>query len=167
VSGILSGQFGPGERMPSSRALARHLGISRITVTIAYTDLVADDYLEARGRSGYFVSDAAPRRPILRFAGRGKRRRLVAPAGPSHPGAEPITRPPDWRSYPYPFIYGQTDPKLFDHQNWRLCALQALGQKDFDVLTSDQYENDDPLLVEYIRATSCHGGAFPPATRKS
>jgi hypothetical protein len=65
VSGILSGQFGPGERMPSSRALARHLGISRITVTIAYTDLVADDYLEARGRSGYFVSGAALASPNL------------------------------------------------------------------------------------------------------
>ena len=55
VEGILSGRYRPGERMPSSRALAKHLDISRITVTIAYTDLVADDYLVARGRSGYFV----------------------------------------------------------------------------------------------------------------
>ncbi|MEM8878932.1 MAG: GntR family transcriptional regulator, partial [Pseudomonadota bacterium] len=31
VEGILSGRFRPGERMPSSRALARHLGVSRIT----------------------------------------------------------------------------------------------------------------------------------------
>jgi GntR family transcriptional regulator/MocR family aminotransferase len=153
VSGILSGQFGPGERMPSSRALARHLGISRITVTIAYTDLVADDYLEARGRSGYFVSGAALASPNLAPSSPGEESavdwsRLL---GHRTPGPSPITRPPDWRSYPYPFIYGQTDPKLFDHQNWRLCALQALGQKDFDVLASDQYENDDPLLVEYIR----------------
>ena len=37
VSGILSGQFAPGERLPSSRALARHLGISRITVTPQYS----------------------------------------------------------------------------------------------------------------------------------
>ncbi|MEL6338166.1 MAG: winged helix-turn-helix domain-containing protein, partial [Pseudomonadota bacterium] len=52
AEGILSGRFRPGERMPSSRGLAQHLGISRITVTIAYTELVANDYLTARGRSG-------------------------------------------------------------------------------------------------------------------
>ncbi|MEO1460628.1 MAG: winged helix-turn-helix domain-containing protein, partial [Pseudomonadota bacterium] len=63
VDGVLSGRFRPGERLPSSRALARHLGISRITVTLAYADLVSTDYLTARGRSGYFISEAAPRPP--------------------------------------------------------------------------------------------------------
>ena len=60
TEGILSGRLPTGARMPSSRGLAAHLGISRITVTLAYTDLVADDFLTARGRSGYFVSDSAP-----------------------------------------------------------------------------------------------------------
>jgi GntR family transcriptional regulator/MocR family aminotransferase len=63
AQGILSGRFRPGERLPSSRALARHLGVSRITVTLAYTELVADDYLTAKGRSGYFVSSDAPEPP--------------------------------------------------------------------------------------------------------
>ena len=52
AQGILSGRFRPGERLPSSRALAAHLNVSRITVTLAYTELVADDYLSAKGRSG-------------------------------------------------------------------------------------------------------------------
>ena len=60
AEGILSGRFRPGEKLPSSRGLARHLGISRITVTLAYTELQADDYVVSRGRSGYFVSDTAP-----------------------------------------------------------------------------------------------------------
>ncbi|MEM9710097.1 MAG: PLP-dependent aminotransferase family protein [Pseudomonadota bacterium] len=152
VEGILSGRFRPGERMPSSRTLARHLGISRITVTIAYTDLVADDYLVARGRSGYFVSETAPT---------GHRFDLpkTAPStaidwgrflGPGPDAPARIVRPADWRSYPYPFIYGQADRTLFDHQNWRLCALQALGQRDFEALTADYYERDDPKLVEYV-----------------
>ncbi|MGB3408944.1 MAG: PLP-dependent aminotransferase family protein, partial [Jannaschia sp.] len=46
--------------------------------------------------------------------------------------------------------YGQTDARLFDHQNWRKCALQALGARDFDILTSDSYGRDDPELVEQI-----------------
>ncbi len=153
VEGILSGQFRPGERMPSSRVLARHLGISRITVTIAYTDLVADDYLVARGRSGYFVSNSAPAAPQFdprpsETANNVDWSRHLARRGPEPMG---IDRPSDWQTYAYPFVYGQTDRTLFDHQSWRLCALQALGQKDFDALTSDHYERDDPKLVEYIR----------------
>ena len=153
VEAILSGRFGPGERMPSSRALARHLGVSRITVTLAYTDLVADDYLTARGRSGYFVSQSAPVAPRLPApelrlsAGVDWSRFLSQRSDPT--GS--LTRPEDWQNYPYPFIYGQADPSLFDSQNWRLCALQALGRKDFDALTSDQYDRDDPILVDFIR----------------
>jgi GntR family transcriptional regulator/MocR family aminotransferase len=152
VEGILSGRFRPGERMPSSRALARHLGVSRITVTLAYTDLVADDYLVARGRSGFFVSQDAPSArafdpPETMTESRVDWGRVLTQR--TLPG-ERIERPIDWRNYPYPFVYGQTDPTLFDHQNWRLCALQALGKRDFETLTSDQYERDDPKLVEYI-----------------
>ncbi len=152
VEGILSGRFRPGERMPSSRALARHLSISRITVTIAYTDLVADDYLVARGRSGYFVSETAPATPRFELS---EPRDDSAIEWSRHLGHRPaktpvIDRPADWQSYPYPFVYGQTDRTLFDHQNWRLCALQALGARDFESLTSDLYERDDPKLVEYL-----------------
>ncbi|MEL6702085.1 MAG: PLP-dependent aminotransferase family protein, partial [Pseudomonadota bacterium] len=46
--------------------------------------------------------------------------------------------------------YGQADPTLFDSANWRLCALQALGQRDFDALTTDYHDQDDPQLVEFI-----------------
>jgi GntR family transcriptional regulator/MocR family aminotransferase len=61
AEGIVSGRFRAGERLPSSRKLAQHLGVSRITVTLAYAELVADDYLVSKGRSGYFVSETAPR----------------------------------------------------------------------------------------------------------
>ena len=61
TEGVLAGRLLPGERMPSSRKLAEQLGVSRITVTLAYTELVSNEYLSARGRSGYFVSENAPR----------------------------------------------------------------------------------------------------------
>ena len=60
AEGILSGRFHVGEKLPSSRKLAAHLGVSRITVTLAYTELLANDYLVAKGRSGYYVSENAP-----------------------------------------------------------------------------------------------------------
>lgn len=149
---IVSGRFRPGERMPSTRHLARYLGVSRITVTLAYTELVAGDYLTSRGRSGYFVSETAPRMPQFDAAPPDADDGVdwAMAIGNRVDGAPALLRPPDWRSYRYPFIYGQCDPRLFDHQNWRLCALQVLGLKDFEAMTSDYYENDDPVLIEYI-----------------
>ncbi len=61
-----------------------------------------------------------------------------------------LAKPEAWEKYPYPFIYGQADASLFDHQNWRHCALRALGKRDFVALTSDYYERDDPVLIEHI-----------------
>ena len=154
AEGILSGRFRTGDRMPSSRGLAEHLGLSRITVTLAYAELVAQDYLTSRGRSGYFVSDsgAAPAR-IRRPRRRRRSRPWTTARWPAHrfSRAVSVSKPADWRSYPYPFIYGQADATLFDHQNWRLCAIRALGRRDFEALTDDWQERDDPLLIEYIR----------------
>ena len=151
TGGVLSGRFRSGERMPSSRGLARHLGISRITVTLAYTELVANDYLSARGRSGYFVSESAPHPPEFPAPVRSVSSVDWSRAlGPRRPDARLLGRPADWRRYLYPFIYGQTDVRLFDHQNWRKCALQALGARDFAALTEDSYGRDDPQLVDQI-----------------
>jgi len=152
TEGILSGRFRSGQKLPSSRRLAKRLGISRITVTLAYTELLSGDYLTARGRSGYYVSETAPRPPELTLP-RAPRTDTVdwgRAIGQRYSGGQTMTKPQDWRSYQYPFIYGQTDATLFDHQNWRQCALQALGQRDFEALTTDYYERDDQQLVEYI-----------------
>ncbi|KIT16031.1 PLP-dependent aminotransferase family protein [Jannaschia aquimarina] len=150
--GVLAGRMRPGDRMPSSRALARHLGLSRITVTLAYADLVANDYLVSRGRSGTFVSPNAPTPAPVPRAARPARGGVdwSRALGQRFPDPAPLARPADWRRYPYPFIYGQTDQRLFDHGNWRRCALQALGSRDFGPLSEDAYARDDPYLVEQI-----------------
>ena len=139
---VVSGRFRAGERMPSSRGLALHLGISRITVTLAYTDLVASDYLTARGRSGYFVSDTAPMQPEFDVPAKdaGPQFDYDALIGARFSRDTGLSRPEDWANFRYPFIYGQADASLFDHQNWRQCALRALGKRDFSALTSDYYE---------------------------
>ncbi|MDQ2090506.1 MocR-like pyridoxine biosynthesis transcription factor PdxR [Marimonas arenosa] len=151
AEGILSGRFQRGEKLPSSRKLAAHLGVARITVTLAYTELLANDYLTSRGRSGYYVSDTAPEPPA--FPPQPPRQDAVdwsRALGQRFSGGATPVKPQDWSSYRYPFVYGQTDPTLFDHASWRHCALQALGQKDFVPLTSDYYDQDDPQLVTFI-----------------
>ncbi len=152
AQGILSGRIRHGEKLPSTRKLAQHLGVSRITVTLAYTELVANDYLAARGRSGYFVSENAPTPPPA-FAGPAPSADRVDWAralGQRFAQTSEVTKPLDWNHYKYPFVYGQADPGLFDHANWRLCALRALGGADFHALTSDYYDQDDPELIAFI-----------------
>lgn len=151
AQGILSGRFSKGEKLPSSRKLALHLGVSRITVTLALTELQANDYLESRNRSGYYVSENAPEPPdFLAPAPRGDTIDWTRALGRRFTGGDTPEKPQDWARYPYPFIYGQTDPALFDHANWRHCALQALGARDFQALTADYYDQDDPRLIEFI-----------------
>ncbi|WP_214412182.1 MocR-like pyridoxine biosynthesis transcription factor PdxR [Sphaerisporangium fuscum] len=63
--GVRAGALKPGERLPSSRALARLLGVSRTVVTEAFQQLYAEGWLEGRHGSGTYVADLAhltPRR---------------------------------------------------------------------------------------------------------
>ena len=57
---ILSGALSGGSRLPSGRALAEHLGLSRVTVETAYAQLLAEGYLTSRPRAGYFVEQLTP-----------------------------------------------------------------------------------------------------------
>lgn len=151
AQGILSGRFHRGEKLPSSRKLAAHLGVSRITVTLAFTEMQANDYLTSKGRSGYYVSENAPVPPTYKpLEDRQDRVDWTQVLAQDYTKGDTPSKPEDWHSYKYPFIYGQADRTLFDHANWRLCAMRALGQKDFPTLSSDFYDRDDPLLVEFI-----------------
>ena len=157
---ILSGRLQAGEKLPSSRKLAQHLSVSRITVTLAYAELVANDYLTARGRSGYFVSDTAPRPPaIAPEAHQGDAVDWQTAIAQRFTGAPLLQRPENWSKFRYPFIYGQVDPTLFDHSSWRLCAVRALGQKDFDALTAVTLNPANPFFLGSVGTVDANGGA--------
>ena len=54
-SDILSGRLAPGTKLPSKRALAANLEVSKITVEAAYNQLLSEGYIHAREKVGYFV----------------------------------------------------------------------------------------------------------------
>jgi GntR family transcriptional regulator / MocR family aminotransferase len=58
---IRSGRLGAGDRVPSSRALAKALGLSRGLVQECYAQLLAEGYLVTRGGSATRVATAASR----------------------------------------------------------------------------------------------------------
>jgi GntR family transcriptional regulator/MocR family aminotransferase len=57
---ILAGQLPCGARLPSTRTLARDLGVSRSTTSLAYELLLMEGYLESRVGRGTVVSRHAP-----------------------------------------------------------------------------------------------------------
>lgn len=153
---ILDRRYPPGTRLPSTRHLAQHLGMSRLTVTLVYQELAAQGYIESLPRSGTVVASGVPHR------------RIVPPApGPGDAAVDwgawltraprrqrVIRKPDDWQSYRYPFIFGQPDPTLFDLGAWRDCVRLSMGRREFADLAVDRFGHDDPMLVDFICANT-------------
>ncbi|MFA1548355.1 MocR-like pyridoxine biosynthesis transcription factor PdxR [Actinomadura chokoriensis] len=78
---MAEGRLAAGERLPSSRALGKLLGVSRTVVTEAYEQLYAEGWLDGRHGSGTYVTEGVvaapeprPQKPTTRSA-----RRAAAP----------------------------------------------------------------------------------------
>jgi len=156
VSAILDDKLPLEIPLPSSRELARHLGIARNTVVLAYQQLIDEGYLVARERSGYYIDktmlEGRVRVEPIKFDGEHhppdwKRHIKFHPSRQRN-----IVKPVDWKKYPYPFLFGQLDPALFPVSDWRDCCRQALSVSDIQEVTPDRIDIDDPLLIEQIQA---------------
>ena len=60
---ILSGKLAPGEKLPSKRALAAHLEVSKVTVEGAYAQLLEEGYLRSEEKVGFFVESTLRPQP--------------------------------------------------------------------------------------------------------
>ena len=70
-SDILSGRLAPGEKLPSKRALAENLKVSKITVETAYSQLLSEGYIRSAEKVGYFVEEihrSQPAPPVSQLA---------------------------------------------------------------------------------------------------
>ena len=100
---VRSGRLLAGSPLPSSRALARDLGVSRRLVVDAYSQLVAEGYLVSRQGSGTFVAETA----------------AAAPA----PVPAPEPRPPR-----YDFFPGSPDLSAFPRAAWARAVRDVLRE---------------------------------------
>jgi GntR family transcriptional regulator/MocR family aminotransferase len=60
IEAISKGTLRPGSRLPGSRSLSDMLGVHRKTVVAAYDELLAQGWIQTRGRAGTFVHDQLP-----------------------------------------------------------------------------------------------------------
>ena len=85
---ILSGKLAAGEKLPSKRALAVHLEVSKITVEAAYNQLLAEGYIRSQEKVGYFVEGLQKQNnsPVWKAAEEPKNEDLIDLTGdsPSH-----------------------------------------------------------------------------------
>ncbi|MBW4090218.1 MAG: PLP-dependent aminotransferase family protein [Proteobacteria bacterium] len=106
---IAAGVYAPGDRLPSTRALAAERGLSRTTVTAAYEQLLAEGYLDSRQGARTVVAPglrpqadrAAPRRtgpPPASLSGFGRRLAVLpVPPAPAPPTSGPGRLVADFR----------------------------------------------------------------------
>ena len=85
---LLAGVIAGGEKLPSKRALAENLNVSRITVESAYQQLLTEGYLQSRPRSGYYAE-------VLET--------LPQPSAPRCPAAAPVSEAPPPSAGQFPF----------------------------------------------------------------
>ncbi|OCZ63123.1 DNA-binding protein [Achromobacter xylosoxidans] len=125
--GVLDHTLVAGQRLPSSRVLASELGISRITVTLAYERLIAENYLSARGGSGTFVEKTVDR-PLLPPASPEHVQRHVP--GLSTRGEGIAGGAAGLGQHTGAFVPGVADASLFPFHLWRRLVSRHLGKSN-------------------------------------
>jgi GntR family transcriptional regulator/MocR family aminotransferase len=177
---LQTGSFGDGaSRLPSSRALAADLGISRLTVNIAFSKLQAEGYLRSKIKSGTFVAYPLPDTYLSADKFATSQSRRGAPE--SHPATEsPIRISERARAIPDHRVGKQFDlgatgagagvslvPSIpavdeFPIAVWERLRAQVLTKKGAHLLRYASNRGDADLrnaLAAYLcdfRAARCH-----------
>ncbi len=133
---ILTGRLQAGEKLPSKRTLAQHLEVSIITVKNAYEQLLAEGYIHAMERCGYFVSEV-DRPPESRQA--------------AHTLCTEPTREKGWL---LDFASGAMDPAYFPFTVWARLMRQTILEQDKELLRAAPYNGAAELraaIADYLQ----------------
>ena len=136
---ILDGVWPAGTRLPSSRALAADLKVSRNTAILAVEQLIADGWAESRSRSGVYVAES---------------RTLVQPLSTGAPARPHADLPP--------FALQRPATDLFPAQVWKQLQARAWAEIEPSRLATPDPAGDAGLretiarLVCAPRGLRCH-----------
>lgn len=109
---IQKGEIQAGEKLPSTRALSKHLGVSRCTTDQAYQQLLAEGYLISLPCKGYYACelDQLYELPMVR--------------------AEQTEHAEEVSEYRYHFALNGIDQDGFPYHAWRKISKNVLSKDD-------------------------------------
>lgn len=142
VTELRDGRLRPGDPMPSTRALAIELGVSRGPVVAAYDELAAAGFLETRAGSGAAVAPGADR------AARAGALSSVEPMAPSAPSPETAPTP----EVAHDLRPGRPDIGFLDRTAWRRAWRHAASlEPTNDLRSGPPHTRLRRVLADHIR----------------
>ena len=130
---ILEGRLTQGEKLPSSRALAEHLQISRSTINLAYEQLLAEGYIEAVACKGYFIS------------------KVEKPLRLENIREQLVNQDAEETKYPYHFTPNGIDMKEFPYRTWRRITKEILIDDSKELFSLGKPQGDFELRETIAR----------------
>ena len=127
---IIRGDLAVGTKLPSKRKLAEFLTISQTTIELAYGQLVAEGFITAIARSGYYVEQ------VEELA-------YVEEARDELVQTESVKR-----NYSIDFNSGRIDTTAFPFNQWRKYAKEILDETSRDLLLLGHPQGDVELRQE-------------------
>ena len=131
-SEITDGRIPRGERLPSTRLLAKNLAVSRSTVEMAYDQLLAEGYIQAEPCRGFFVCDIAE---LYRLRGNS-----VGDTGQVHRPEKPVCLV-DFSPY-------AIDTRSFPYNVWRKISRNVLLDDSEELLMAGDGQGEYSLRSE-------------------
>lgn len=125
---ICSGSFKRGERLPSSRALANHLDISRSTVEMAYEQLLSEGYIETIPCKGVYVSDLEGLYHHVSEGENVEEKHVI-----------------EKKKYRYDFSPYGIDLRSFPYNTWKKISKDVLSGEQTELLKSGEAQGEKSL----------------------
>lgn len=136
---ILNGNIAAEEKLPSARNLAANLNVSRSTVDTAYDQLVAEGYLDARPRQGYFANHVTHLKQI--------------------PTSAPQKENTEKNTKEAPPVHFDFNPDSIDLEHFPYSIWKSIGKNQLDLpsnFSAGDAKGDLPLrqaIANYLRGS--------------
>lgn len=152
---IRCGNLEASKKLPSSRALAMNLKVSRSTTQLAYEQLVSEGYLEAIPRKGYFVADIEGM--IVTSETTGMQEKEQSGAFPGNHGVydedAAAAQGAREREYRVDFSLRGIDLDSFPYSTWRKISRLVLKEEEKALFLKGDPQGDLPFRMairEYL-----------------
>ena len=121
---IQNGRIACGEKLPSTRALSKHLEVSRSTVELAYEQLLSEGFIESAPCRGFFTAQ------IDELYHLGEPRRTSG------------KKEPEKEKYKYDFSPNGVDLKSFPYNVWRKLSKDILMDDKVELFRSGEPQGE-------------------------